>query len=393
MNRAALFACCLWLASCAGRCGSAYADREAPREDDEPIPLDPAEATDAAMLGAARCAERQSIAPAFTLIGNVVAGAHGPLVSVITRAPARLAAFEAISGKVIPFRDASGDTPPPVLASDRERVVAAFFGASTRKEQSFEVVALDGAALLHATRAPDESLALDLALVRGEPQVLWHEDGELSLRRREGRVALAAPGRAVLESPRLFALGEQLLALAIARTWDSADAAPGRGPQTTWEGAGEPRSTSQLVGYVIGVEPSARAFELTPARGHVDAFDAAVNAEALVVFAHDATQTDARGGGSLLRIRWSGRGDPVRSGFRSGDVGTAPIAIAGASMAYGNANGEAVLVRLGADLTELGRASREPLLDDARLLALHDGRSLIASGTELVWLSCPERAP
>lgn len=394
MSRGALcFALCLVL-SCAGRCGTARGDHEDRREDDDPIPLDPAEGRDAEALGPPRCKERQPIAAAVSLVGNAVPRANELLVSVVSTAPA-LAVLALPSGTLTSLRDAPGDAPPAVLAGQDARIVAAFFGPSSKKEQSVEVQELGGAPLFRLSRALDESLAIDLALVRGAAHVVWHEGGELVVRSAEQRVLLPAPAHAVLESPRLITLGDKLVALAIARVWDAADASHGNAPQTTWEGAGEPRSTSQLVGYLVDPSQASVAVSLTPARGHVDAFDVTAQHDALVVFAHDAAQTDARGGGTLSRIRWNGAGDPVRSSFRAGDVGNGPLALLGGTvgnLAYGAANGDSVLVRLGPDLSE-GVASREPALDDARLIFRLGDRFLLAGNGELAWLACDEGHP
>jgi len=396
--------------SCAGRCGAARADHDAPRDDDDPIPLDPAESGDADPLGPARCKERRPLGRPVQLVGSAVPSNSGLLVSVVVQSPPALAVWTLPEGPTTILRSDPADAPPAALASEGDLAVAAFFGPAGKKEQSVEVVQLGGGPLFRLTRAPEESLAVDVALVAGTSHVLWHEEGELVVRGAQSRLVLSAPPRAVLESPRLLANRGSLFAFAIARTWDTADAGARSGPQTTWEGAGEPRSTTQLVAYAIepNGEKASAPVSLTPARGHVDAFDVARTNEApgFVVFVHDAAQTDARGGGSLLRIRWNGAGDPARMVFRGADVGGGPLAWSAldpsaprrggiaALLSYGTTAGEAVLVRLGLDASEQGRASREPSLDDARIVGSTASRGLlIASSNELAWLACDEGAP
>ncbi len=388
----------LAVASCSGRCGAARADREAPRDDDEPIPLEPAEGRDADVLGPSRCAQPVADAAQVQLVGNAILGKTGVWVSAVTAKEPALAVLTLPGSAVVVLRPQPGDAPAPVLAADGDAVIAAYFGAPLAAEQRLELarIAAPGQAAVAIgsfTRARDESLAVDVAVVAGVPYVIWTEDGELVVRSATTRVVLPAPSRTVLESPRLLEHAGGLVVMAIARAWESPDAAMREGPQSTWEGAGEPRSTSWLVGYALRGDASpAAAVGLTPPRGHVDAFDVARpdgKPEALTAFVRDAARTDARGGGSLVRVRWTLAGDPVRSLLRSGDVGSGPMAVVSGTLSYGTAAGDAVLVPLTADLGDASRASREPSLDDARMLGTWPGRGILLAGpTALSWLPC-----
>lgn len=396
MIRSALcFGLCLLLA-CSGRCGAARADREAPRDDDDPIPLEPAEGRDAEALGPPRCKDRVPVAVPVQLVGNAIQAPSALHVSVVLATPPSLAVLSLPEGAITPLRADPADAPPAVLAQRGTQLIAAFFGPAAKKQQSVEVVEVGGETLFRLTRAPEESLAVDLALAGESAFVLWHEDGELVLRSPTRRVLLPAPPHAVLESPRLLASGGKLLAFALARTWEGTDAAAGSGPPSTWEGAGEPRSSSQLVGFAIDDAGTAGApIALTPPRGHVEAYDLLHGEDASVVaFARDATQTDARGGGSLVTVRWNGSGAPVRSTLRASDVGAGPLAVSAAALTYGTASGEAVLVPLGPAGSETGRASREPSLDEMRIVGRRAGQGfLLAGASELAWLACNEPGP
>lgn len=382
------------VASCSGRCGAARGDEQATREDDEPIPLDPLEGRDAEALLPARCTPPVSTDKHAQLVGNAIAGPDALWVSAFTSEPPALSVLSLPTGPVTTLRAQPGDAPPAVLAADGAGFVAAYFAAPGKNQQSVELVRVAAAGagpvvITRYSRAPDESLAIDLAVVAGTPYVVWSEAGALVVRHDSARIELPPPPRAILESPRIVAHAGKLTVFAIARAWDTADAGMPSGPQNTWEGAGEPRSTSWLVGYTLDAEP--RPVALTSVRGHVDAFDVGApeaKPEVRVVFAHDATQSEQGSGGSLVRIRWAAGAEPTRAVFRSGDVGSAPIALLGSTLAYGTAAGDAVLVQLSADLEDSGRASREPAMDDARMIATWPGRGILMAGTDLGWMAC-----
>lgn len=411
MRVAALLAACL-LVSCAGRCSGARADREAP-QDDEPLSLDPPPLVDGGALAPARCGERTSIRRA-QWIGQVALGASADrdgrfVVSAVMDAAPALSVLrvDEQNAERVDVRVNPGDAPAPALASRGDELFAAYFGENessaksvVQKQTAWVVQIGEGGATprFRVAREREESLVLDLAVGAEGPQLVWQTAAGVSVHTASNERIVRAPEGTVLEAPRIVASNAHSWVLAIARRWDTLeyDPAPpgGKGPprapiskipQTQWEGAGEPRSNSWLVGVKV---PSAgeigAVHALTSPRGHVEAFEVLPDGDGVQVVAFDAAGVLDEGA-SLVRLRWSGAA-PERDPWHAPDVGQGALSLLPAAegrpmLVYHATNGDGVLV-WGAQV------SREPTLADTRVLAAQGGRLLVSTSEELGWVKC-----
>lgn len=404
----------LWLLgvltlSCKGR-GCAH---ELPRPgflDDDPVPLEgPESAGDAEALAPIRCTGGDDAgAPAsFTgELGNAVEVRGAPWVGAARSGDQGREAvvIEASSPvRVVPLGPLRGDDPPAVIAGRGEKLYAAWFSTEPAPRPKWgqagrilRVAEVGGTIrpVFEVARSAGESLAMDLTVAHGSPTLAWDEDEQLRVTADGKDVVTLATGAEAVEGVRVVFAAERVFVLAVGRAFESSDPSHGKDPVSSWEGAGERRSHSWLLGAVLGpggvvqTPPTA----LTSKSGHAEVFDLRAVGDGVQVVVRDATEAGRAAGeergASLSALHWTGSGNPIAMPLtRIGSVMPVSLLESGWLLAA-DVDDTARLWPLGADARLAGLPSREPWLEGARLLHGGPGRLLFAQGGALRELVC-----
>jgi hypothetical protein len=295
-----------------------------------------------------------------------------------------------------------GDAPPPRVvarAGGSELVAAAYVrgGADRDAARNLALYALPSAAPPVAAPAPapflvvrqqhDDSLAFDLAFAGPAGLVVWDEGAApargviraVSLDADAGAAAAhdLSPGDTDAELPRVVPQGSGFVAIWIARKAEEARLPDGAEPEVT----GEPRS----FGWLESVRLDARGAlagpvrALTPASGHVSAYDVVVlppPERALLVVARDDGESIDGSGGALVRVRIVGDVPEPPVEFQSDGLGRgAPAFVEGPSsfLAWVGPGEQGRLLALDRAGAPLGPPSAEEALSDARPLRVLEG--------------------
>jgi hypothetical protein len=248
--------------------------------------------------------------------------------------------------------------------------------------------------LLVVPQQHDDSLAFDVAFAGPSGVVVWDE-GAAPSRGVIRAVALddagarassldasggahdISPSESDAELPRLVADGAGFVALWIARRPE-----PGRIPDASEpEAMGEPRSFGWLESVRLDARGAAAGpvRALTPATGHVSAYDvASVGApeRTILVVARDDGESVDGSGGVLVRVRIvAGAAEPPVELLGDGLGRGAPVLVDGAApfLAWVGPGEQGRLLALDRAGAPLGPPSAEDLLSDARPLRVLDG--------------------
>jgi len=366
-----------------------------------PIPIDE---TDAGEL------ELGDVVP--TVDAYAVGGVHRTAagrVAAVMRIPRRVVdgqASDAASqaARWVDLAPTLGDAPPPRLvaragAGGADLVAAAYLrgggpGDHTAARQLALVALAPSAAsspppFLVVPQQHDDSLGFDLAFVGSAGVVVWDEGaaparGVIRALSLDANVAGAhdiSPAESDAELPRIVVDGAGFVALWIARK-----AEPSRGDADAPEVPGEPRSFGWLEsvrldahGAVLG-----RARSLTPASGHVSAYDVVALAapeRALLVVARDDGESVDGSGGALVRVRIVGDVPEPPVEYPSDGLGRgAPVLVEGPSSFLGwiGPGEQGRLLALDPSGAPLGPPSAEDALDDARPLRTLDAPASVS---------------
>jgi hypothetical protein len=297
-----------------------------------------------------------------------------------------------------------GDAPPPrlvVRAGMADLVAAAYVrgGVDGGAARSLALFSLSPAASPGVAPAPflvvpqqhDDSFAFDLAFAGPAGVVVWDEGAApsrgviraLSLDADAGAVAAhdVSPAESDAENPRVVPDGSGFRVIWIARKAEVGRAADGAEPETP----GEPRTLGWLESVRLDAHGAASGpvRTLTPASGHVSAYDVAPLAapdRALLVVARDDGESVDGSGGALVRVRIVDDVPEPPVEFQSDGLGRgAPALAEGPSsfLAWVGPGEQGRLLALDRSGAPLGPPSAEETLNDARPL-----RVLEASGSE-----------
>jgi hypothetical protein len=338
-------------------------------------------------------------------LGDEVALDDGYAVSLVHRTPAgrmmgvALVDRDVTAARVVDLAVTLGDASPPhLLRRGKELLVAGQAVTKSGSTRELAVLALDasGAARPLATipQQRDDSLAFDL----GAGLVVWDEATAGLAPRGVIRVAElggdhggaphdVSPPESDAEMPRLAADGAGAFVLWVARRPEPAVALDAGLPAAA-EAVGEARTNSWLEGVTVDAAgiPSGPVRRLTPASGHVSAYDvqalAGPGRPSLLVVARDDGEAVDGSGGSLLRVRLREDGVDPPLGLPGDGLGRgAPSLVDGPLpwLAWIGPHEELRLLPLDAAGGPVGPPSAEPLLDDALPLAMLGGTRLLAA--------------
>jgi hypothetical protein len=328
-------------------------------------------------------------------LGDAVPFGDGYAVSLVHRTAAgRVMAIARVdrdvtSARVVDLGATIGDAPPPRLARHGDDLLVAgyaFSRASDARELAVLVVRATGetAPLAALPQQQDDSLAFDLA----SGLVAWDESTKTTPPRGVIRVATlfddhghtprdVSPPGSDAEMPRVVADGAGYFVSWMARRPEPGAALDAEAPAAA-EATGEARAYSWLEGVRVDAAgvPTGPSRRLTPASGHVSAYDVQALAgggapSLLVVIARDDGEAVDGSGGTLLRV-----------GIRDGVV-EAPLGLPGDGLGRGapslvdgplpwlawiGPHEGLRLLPLDAEGAPVAPPSAEPLLDEARPL-------------------------
>lgn len=312
---------------------------------------------------------------------------------------------EVTSARVLDLGPTPGDAPPPVLAMrGRDLLVAAYAlpGTGDVRPLGLTIVSPNGTtrALASIPQQRDDSFAFDVA----GGLVVWDEASAGAAPRgvirgasvgaeRAGTSHDMSPPDSDAEMPRIVALGRDVpryFVVWIARRPEPtkpADAGPAE------EAPGEPRAQSWLEAVTVdgaGVTTGS-VRRLTTPTGHVSAFDVErldreTHPTVLVVARDDGEATDGSGG-TLLRVRLREDGIDPPLAFSGDGLGRGAPALVDASapwLAWVGPHEELRLLPLDPAGAPSALPSAEPLLEDARLLAVLGSASGRDAGDRLL---------
>ena len=328
-------------------------------------------------------------------IGDALAYPGGIVIDIVHRSAAgRVAALamlppDASSIRVRDLGPTLGDAPPPRVAVRGADLLAASYVLGKRPDsREIDVVAISPSGDVRPAGAVieqrDDSLAFDVA-----PGLIVWDEASAPSRRGVIRAAEltadghAAPGRDVspadsdAEAPRVVPRGSGYLVFWIARRPESvatADASEitGEAPANSWLEVIATDGHGQATGPVR---------RLTPASGHVTAFDVAPQQglpgsrpEVLAVARDDGEAVDGSGGGILrLRVHDDGQDPPVA--YTTDGLGRGAPGFVDATppwLTWVALREETRVLPLDGTGAPLALPSGEPELDDGRPLALLD---------------------
>jgi hypothetical protein len=415
-----------------------------------------AEAPEAATLAPARCTPSHEAfavgdpsAPADVEVGDAVPFPGGTAVGLVRRTPAgRVAAVGVVDAAlggahVVDLGVTLGDAPPPRVAWVDPLLVAAAYalpavdaGAAGRGLSLYVVDPSAGAVVIGSVpQHRDDSLAFDAAFSGGSGLVVWDEAvvGDASAAPRGviraanlapkqhtrpqdayavGQTFDVSPGESDAELPRVVSTDRGFDVIWIARGAEvesDADGASPRGPpwsrpEAGAEVTGEPRTRGWVERVALDKQGKviAPAKRLTPASGHVSAFDVWATTDAgrpaLLVVARDDGELVDGSGGALLRVRIVGDAAESTLAFATDGLGRgAPTFVDSPRapwLAWIGPHEESRLLPLDAAGIPAGLPSHEEALDEGRPLAIVGGgtRLLVAtpadSASQLRVLSC-----
>jgi hypothetical protein len=345
-------------------------------------------------------------------IGDVVPTPNAYVLGAVHRSAAgRVAALMSIPRALEGVPDAAGvgprwvdlaptlgDAPPPRLVSRAggSEIVAAGYlrgGIDRGGARNLALYALPSAALPGSPPPPflvvpqqhDDSLAFDVAFAGPSGVVVWDEGaapsrGVIRAVSLDGDAGGAAhdvsPVESDAELPRIMPDGSGFLAIWIARKVEPGRITDGAEP----EAPGEPRSFGWLESVRLDAHgaPAGAARALTPASGHVSAYDVVALAapeRALLVVARDDGESIDGSGGALVRVRIvAGVPEPPVE-FQSDGLGRGgPALVEGPSsfLAWVGPGEQGRLLALDRSGAPLGPPSAEEALNDARPLRALD---------------------
>jgi hypothetical protein len=340
-------------------------------------------------------------------VGDAVPSGEGYAVAIVHRTAAgRVAAVALVdkdvtSARIVDLGVTLGDANPPRLVRRGKDLLAAGYALpkkSDTRELSLQVIGAGGDAKPLATivQQRDDSLAFDM----GPGLVAWDEETAGSTPRGVVRVAPlsvdhagpprdASPPDSDAEMPRVVADGAGYFVLWMARRPEPASAIDASA-STAVEAIGEPRAYSwlEMVTLDAAGAPAGPTRRLTPASGHVSAYDVqALPGEGpptLLVVARDDGEAVDGSGGALLRVRARHDGADPPLAFPGDGLGRgAPSLIDGPLpwLAWIGPHEEMRLLPLDAAGVPLAPPSAEALLDEALPLAMlpgGDARMLVA---------------
>ena len=353
-------------------------------------------------------------------LGDALALGDGWALGLVHRTPAGRVAAVAFLGKdvssaqVVDLGATLGDAPPPRLAVRGADVVAASYLLPKKtdgRELALGLVSGAGTAkpLATITQQRDDSFAFDLS----PGLVAWDEAVPGPTPRGVVRIAEvsadhagaardASPPDSDAEMPRILPTRDPSRSFVLwiarhpetARVVDAAavDEATGEVRAQSWVEAVEVDAAGASVG------PLRR---LTPAAGHVSAFDATLlAAEArptLLVVARDAGEAVDGSGGTLLRIRLREDGAEPPLGLPGDGLGRgAPTLVDGPLpwLAWIGPHEELRLLALDAAGAPAAPPTAEPLLDESRVLAILGGDRVLVgapgdAAASLQVFTCP----
>lgn len=366
-------------------------------------------------------------------IGDGVAYPGGFAVGLVRRAAAgRVAAVALLRRdpvgltRVLDLGPTMGDAPPPRIGWRAGELVAAAFGRpndtaspeggtpSARTDATRDVAIYtlaDGATAaappLSIPQRRDDSLALDLAFAGPAGLLVWDEatnaprgvvKAAAFTRDHAGAGHDVSPPDSDAELPSVVGQGAGFAVVWIARRPEPASAPSLVDAGAPNEATGEARAFGWLEMVAVDAQgqPGGAVRRLTPATGHVSAYDVAAlpspggRAPSFLVVARDDGEAIDGSGGVLLRLRVTGdaaeppvvvateglgRGAPS---FVSGvDTSAAPSAPGGLALAltWVGKDEQARLLPLDIAGAPLASASSEDALDDARALLFTGGHA------------------
>jgi|HubBroStandDraft_6_1064221.scaffolds.fasta_scaffold250794_1 hypothetical protein len=370
---------------------------------DSPVAIDEANATELELGDMVSTSDGYALGAVHrTAVGRVAA------VMSIPRALDRASRPEGSSDKPtwLDLAPTLGDAPPPRLVSrvgGSALVVAAYLrgGLDRGTARNLALYKLASAAPSGAPPPPflvvqqqhDDSLAFDLAFAGPSGVVVWDEGaapsrGVIRALSLEGDAGAAgahdvSPPESDAELPRVVADGSGFVAIWIARKAEPGHAADGAEP----EAPGEPRSFGWLESVRLDARgaPTGAVRSLTPASGHVSAYDVAAlatPARALLVVARDDGESVDGSGGALVRVRIVADVPEPPVEFQSDGLGRgAPALVEGPSsfLAWVGPGEQGRLLALDRSGAPLGPPSAEETLNDARPLRVLDALDASAS--------------
>lgn len=404
MTRAGLgiAACCLGLAAC-GSCSK-----------DAPAGSSQAPASASASNGVVaellpRCrgeAQRLAIPGEDVIVGDVAIGERGLLVGVVrvdggkrltsvVRAPLDLA-----SSRVVDIGPPLGDDPPPSPRWNGSTAYVSFIARHASdaggKLRELRIARLEenGLGKIEATilQQADESTAFDVAWNEsGGGLAAWDEDAPPNLDAGKPLTETYAPeGRGFVK---VQAIGSELRRVASPESSDAESprllARPGGGFWLAWlarraedagyavESPGEKRAFRWVEVVPLGPagEPAGPVKRVSPEKGRAAAFELARSGSDLVVVVQDEAAPADGAGARIVRYVVGEKiegADLVDGGIGSAVaelVPVAPPADAARWLAWTDTSERAHLTPLGGDPVVAGRATSEPALDGARVLA------------------------
>jgi hypothetical protein len=391
-----------------------------------------AETPEASALAPSRCAPSHEAfaigdpaAPTDVEVGDAVPFPGGTAVGLVRRTPAGRVASVALldaalgGAHVLDLGATLGDAPPPRVAWVEPSLVAVAYalpavdaGAPARGLSLYVVDPSAGAGAMGSVpQHRDDSLAFDAAFSGTYGLVVWDEAvaGDAAAPRGVIRAAPltpkphtrpqdaygvgptfdVSPAESDAELPRVVSTDRGFDVLWIARGAEiEVDA--GAGVEVT----GEPRTYGWVERVALDKQGKvvAPAKRLTPASGHVSAFDVQATSDAgkpalLVVAREDGEAVDGSGG-ALLRVRVVGDAVEPPLSFASDGLGRgAPTFVDGTRapwLAWIGPHEESRLLPLDVAGIPAGAPSHEESLDEARPLAVVGGgaRLLVATPTD-----------
>ncbi len=343
-------------------------------------------------------------------IGDATSGPSGLAVEVVHRIPAgRLAAVamltaDASSMKLRDLGPTLGDAPPPRVAWRGADLVAVAYAVSKRadvRELALYAVPPSGEPRLTGTLAEprDDSLAYDLS----PSLVVWDEAhagttprgviriAEIAADGKPGPPRDVSPPESDAEMPRVAPTASGALVFWVARRPEEVPAQDASADEVT----GEAPSYGWLEAVLVDAHgaPSGPVRRLTPASGHVSAYDVApsprsgARSDVVVAVRDDGEAVDGSGGALLrVRVREATQEPPVAYATdglgRGAPAFVAPAPVEGSpawlSWVAPREEGRLLSLDLAGIATQL--PSGEPALDEARPLAWLDaGVRLLAA--------------
>lgn len=330
-------------------------------------------------------------------LGDALPFGDGYAVGMVHRTAAgrvgavALVAKDAKAVRVIDLGPTLGDAPPPRLAPRGNDLLAAGYvlpHRSDARELGIQVITSDGGVrpLTSLPLQRDDSFAFDLA----GSLVTWDEAtlgviprGVIRIAELQAEHAAAprdvSPADSDAEMPRVVAFGRDVPKSFVVWMSRRLEPAPALDASTAEEAPGEARAQSWLEAVVVdaagaSVGPVRR---LTPATGHVSAYDVQLlvgeSRPTLLVVARDDGEAVDGSGGALLRMRMREDGiDPPLALPGDGLGRGAPTLVEAPWpwLAWVGPHEELRLLPLDSAGAPLAQPSAEPLLDEARPLAM-----------------------